>query len=90
MAYNPDATRERLEAERALVAGNLAAYRKQAANSVPGSSPKLIDDAIERAQRCLERIDQELAGLPSPAAARTTLSGAQALAEVRAMQASWG
>jgi hypothetical protein len=26
--YNPNATRERLEAEREMVAGNLAGYRK--------------------------------------------------------------
>jgi hypothetical protein len=86
MAYDPSPTRERLEAERALVAGNLAAYRKQMERMERPPMSTLIPDAIERARAALDRIDQELAALPEPAA-RGALSGAQALADLRAKQA---
>jgi hypothetical protein len=63
--YDPSAARERLEAERALVAGNLAAYRLVVQRS--GKPPTwLYAEAIERDQRRLDQIDQELTTLVAP------------------------
>jgi hypothetical protein len=60
--YDPSAIRERLEAERAMVAGNLDGYRKQMERS-PWATSTLIPEAIEQARRSLDRIDRELASL---------------------------
>ena len=67
--YDPNAIRERLEAERARVVGNLAGYRKQVAR-IDRPPTLLLTEAIERERRRLDQIDLEL-GVNVPAG-RTT------------------
>jgi hypothetical protein len=57
--YDPNAIRERLEAERARVVGNLAGYRKQVAR-MDRPPTLLLTEAIERERRRLDQIDLEL------------------------------
>jgi hypothetical protein len=57
--YDPNAIRERLEAERARVVGNLAGYRKQVAR-MDRPPTLLLTEAIGRERRRLDQIDLEL------------------------------
>jgi hypothetical protein len=57
--YDPNAIRERLEAEQARVVGNLAGYRKQVAR-MDRPPTLLLTEAIGRERRRLDQIDLEL------------------------------